>query len=43
MEGEVARDRHWREGRVLRAARAATLAGAGRVGMALLAGVRERA
>jgi anaerobic magnesium-protoporphyrin IX monomethyl ester cyclase len=42
MEGEVARDRHWREGRVLRAARAATLAGAGRVGMALLAGVRER-
>jgi radical SAM superfamily enzyme YgiQ (UPF0313 family) len=43
MEGEVARDRHWREGRLLRAARAATVAGAGRVGMALLAGLRERA
>jgi radical SAM superfamily enzyme YgiQ (UPF0313 family) len=42
MEGEVARDRHWRAGRVLRAARAATAAGAGRLGMALLRGRRER-
>jgi radical SAM superfamily enzyme YgiQ (UPF0313 family) len=42
MEGEVARDRHWRAGRVLRAARAATAAGAGRLGMALLRGQRER-
>ncbi len=41
MEAEVARDRHWRAGRVLRAARAATAAGAGRLGMALLAGRRE--
>jgi anaerobic magnesium-protoporphyrin IX monomethyl ester cyclase len=41
MEGEVARDRHWREGRVLRAARAATVAGAGRVGMALVSGLKE--
>jgi radical SAM superfamily enzyme YgiQ (UPF0313 family) len=42
MEGEVARDRHWRAGRVLRAARAATAAGAGRLGMALLRRRRER-
>ncbi len=42
MEGEVARDRHWRAGRVLRAARAATAAGAGRLGMALLGGQRVR-
>jgi radical SAM superfamily enzyme YgiQ (UPF0313 family) len=41
MEAEVARDRHWRAGRVLRAARAATAAGAGRLGMALFAGRRE--
>ena len=32
----MARDRHWRAGRYLRAARAATRAGAGRLGMALL-------
>jgi len=41
MEGEVARDRHWREGRVLEAARAAAVAGAGRLGMALVGGRRE--
>lgn len=35
MHGEVARDRHWRAGRLLRAARAAAAAGAGRLGMAL--------
>jgi radical SAM superfamily enzyme YgiQ (UPF0313 family) len=42
MEGEVARHRHWGAGRYLRAARAATRAGAGRLGMALLSGRRER-
>jgi radical SAM superfamily enzyme YgiQ (UPF0313 family) len=42
MESEVARDRHWRAGRYLRAARAATRAGAGRLGMALLEGQRVR-
>ncbi len=36
VEAEVARDRHWRAGRYLEAARAATSAGAGRVGTALL-------
>ena len=42
MEGEVARERHWRAGRVMHAARAATTAGAGRLGMALFRGHRER-
>jgi anaerobic magnesium-protoporphyrin IX monomethyl ester cyclase len=42
MEGEVARHRHWGAGRYWRAARAATRAGAGRLGMALLGGRRER-
>ncbi len=41
MEGEVARDRHWKARRYLRAARAATRAGAGRLGMRLLRGQRE--
>ena len=41
MEGEVARHRHWGAGRYWRAARAATRAGAGRVGMALLSGRRR--
>jgi radical SAM superfamily enzyme YgiQ (UPF0313 family) len=35
MNGEVARHRHWRDGRYLAAARAATAAGVGRLGMAL--------
>jgi anaerobic magnesium-protoporphyrin IX monomethyl ester cyclase len=42
MEGEVARHRHWGAGRYWRAARAATRAGAGRLGMALTAGRRDR-
>lgn len=42
MESEVARDRHWRAGRYLRAARAATRAGAGRLGMAVCDGQRVR-
>lgn len=42
MESEVARHRHWRAGRYLRAARAATRAGAGRLGMALCEGQRVR-
>ena len=37
MTAEVARDRHWRDGRYLHAARAAAVAGAGRLGMKLLA------
>jgi len=41
MESEVARDRHWRERRFLRAAVASTRAGAGRLGMTLLRGQRE--
>jgi radical SAM superfamily enzyme YgiQ (UPF0313 family) len=41
VEWEVARDRHWKAGRYLRAARAATRACAGRVGMALLHERRE--
>jgi anaerobic magnesium-protoporphyrin IX monomethyl ester cyclase len=41
VEGEVARHRHWRAGRVLRAMRAATRAGAGRLGMALFEGGRQ--
>lgn len=41
LVGEVARHRHWTEGRFLRAARSALLAGAGRVGMALVRGQRE--
>jgi radical SAM superfamily enzyme YgiQ (UPF0313 family) len=41
MEGEVARDRHWRRGDYLRAARAATRAGAGRLGMALFEGQKQ--
>jgi radical SAM superfamily enzyme YgiQ (UPF0313 family) len=36
MDGEVARHRHWRDGRYLAAARAATSAGVGRLGMALV-------
>jgi radical SAM superfamily enzyme YgiQ (UPF0313 family) len=36
MAGEVARHRHWRDGRYLAAARAATSAGVGRLGMALV-------
>jgi radical SAM superfamily enzyme YgiQ (UPF0313 family) len=36
MAAEVARHRHWREGRYLAAARAATSAGVGRLGMALV-------
>jgi radical SAM superfamily enzyme YgiQ (UPF0313 family) len=39
--GEVARDRHWRAGRYLRAARAAAAAGVGRLGMALTGRLRE--
>jgi len=35
MTAEVARDRHWREGRYLRAARSAVSAAVGRVGMSL--------
>jgi anaerobic magnesium-protoporphyrin IX monomethyl ester cyclase len=35
MHGEVDRDRHWRAGRWLRAARSAALSGVGRLGMAL--------
>ena len=41
MEGEVARHRHWSARRYLRAAGAATRAGAGRIGMTLLKGQRE--
>lgn len=41
MTAEVARDRHWREGRLVRAARAAAIAGAGRLGMKLLGYRRE--
>ena len=41
MEGEVARDRHWRERRFLRAAVASTRAGAGRLGMSLLRSQRQ--
>jgi radical SAM superfamily enzyme YgiQ (UPF0313 family) len=41
VEWEVARDRHWKERRYFRAARAATRACAGRVGMALLGQQRE--
>ncbi len=41
MVGEVARDRHWREGQVLRAARSAARAGVGRIGMALFSHERE--
>ncbi len=40
MHAEVARDRHWRAGRVWRAARAALVAGGGRLGMALTEGRR---
>jgi radical SAM superfamily enzyme YgiQ (UPF0313 family) len=36
MVGEVARERHWKRGSYLRAARAAAMAGVGRIGMALL-------
>lgn len=42
LDGEVARDRHWRAGRYLRALRAAARAGLGRAGMALFAHERER-
>jgi radical SAM superfamily enzyme YgiQ (UPF0313 family) len=42
MESEVARDRHWRSGRYLRALRSLASAGAGRLGMALLDGARQR-
>lgn len=41
MTSEVARDRCWRGGRYLRAARAAVSAGAGRLGMALTSHRRE--
>ena len=41
MESEVARDRHWKARRYLRASVAATRAGAGRLGMSLLKGQRE--
>jgi radical SAM superfamily enzyme YgiQ (UPF0313 family) len=43
MDGELARDRHWRAGRLLPAARAAARAGIGRVGMALSAREKEGA
>lgn len=42
LDGEVARERHWRKGRYLRALRAAARAGLGRAGMALFAHQRER-
>jgi radical SAM superfamily enzyme YgiQ (UPF0313 family) len=42
LDGEVARERHWRQGRYLRALRAAARAGLGRAGMALFAHERER-
>jgi radical SAM superfamily enzyme YgiQ (UPF0313 family) len=41
MTAEVARDRHWREGRYVRAARAAAVASAGRLGMTLLGHRRQ--
>jgi radical SAM superfamily enzyme YgiQ (UPF0313 family) len=41
MTGEVARHRHWSQGRYLRAARAAAIAGAGRLGMTLTRGLRQ--
>ena len=41
--GAVDRQRHWRAGRYARAARSAALAGAGRLGMALLGGRTRRA
>ena len=41
VEGEVARDRHWRAGNYVRAVRAATTAGAGRMGMAMFRRQRE--
>jgi radical SAM superfamily enzyme YgiQ (UPF0313 family) len=41
LEGEVARDRHWKQKRYLRAAHAAGRACAGRVGMAVLEHRRE--
>ena len=40
MTAEVARHRHWRDGRYLAAARAATSAGLGRLGMAFVEGQR---
>lgn len=40
LHAEVARHRHWRDGRLLRAARAALVAGGGRLGMALTEGRR---
>ncbi len=40
MHAEVARDRHWRSGRVLHAAKSALVAGGGRLGMALTEGRR---
>jgi radical SAM superfamily enzyme YgiQ (UPF0313 family) len=42
MSGEVARHKHWRHGRYLAAARAATAAGVGRLGMALVDRQRVR-
>jgi radical SAM superfamily enzyme YgiQ (UPF0313 family) len=41
LDGEVARERHWRKGKYLRALRAAARAGLGRAGMALFAHERE--
>jgi radical SAM superfamily enzyme YgiQ (UPF0313 family) len=43
MDGEVSRDRHWRAGRYVKAARAAARAGVGRFGMALASGEKEGA
>ncbi len=41
MTGEVARHRHWAEGRYLRAVRAAAAAGVGKLGMAVTRRLRE--
>jgi radical SAM superfamily enzyme YgiQ (UPF0313 family) len=41
MTGEVALHRHWTEGSYLQAARAAAVAGVGRLGMAVTRGLRE--
>ena len=42
MTAEVARDQHWRRGRYAQAARSASSALIGRLGMAVTAGWRER-
>ena len=41
LDGEVARERHWRQGRYLQALREAARAGVGRAGMALFGHQRE--